>query len=219
MSSLVAPAHLHRRAAPVVVAALAYPAAWIAGLAVPVPAVEVDASAAQVLAGLAGHESGFAVRELLVHGVAAVTLAVVVLALAVALGRDGAGRAVKLAGLAAAAVSLVQVVVGLALVGVAVPGADAAASAALFDAINVLDGVKMLALAAFAGVAVRGARRTGLLSRRVQRLGMATAAALVVSAVGYLLALPAFALAAFASLPLLLVWVASAGLAVGRRAR
>jgi hypothetical protein len=206
-----------RRSRAVLAAAAAYPAAWIAGLGVPMPTVDVDAPAADVLAAHAGHEGAFAVREVLVHGVAAVGLAVVVLALAAAVRRSGAERLSRVllgAGAAAVLLSLTQMTLGCVLAGSAAPAGDAARTDALLDAINVLDGVKMLALAAVVAVGALAARRTGALPRRLAPVGAALVAALVVSAAGYLFAIPALALAAFVSLPLLLVWVTWAGVAV-----
>jgi hypothetical protein len=89
-------------------------------------------------------------QSLLVHGVAAVALAVVVLALGQGARRRDAGplaRATVVAGVGAAVVSLVQCALGLWLAGWAVPDGDTGRAGALFATINRLDGVKMLALA------------------------------------------------------------------------
>jgi len=52
--------------------------------------------------------------------------------------------------------------------------------------------------------------------RWLQAVGAILAPALAVSAAGYLALVPSLALAAFVSLPLLLVWVTGAGLAKAR---
>lgn len=113
-------------------------------------------------------------QRVLVHGVAGALLLAVAL-----LVRHG-----RAWGVTAAVLSLVQLAVGLTVDG---PGA-----------VDRLDGVKILALAAF----VVTARRT--------RLSEATAAALVVTAVGFLANVDALEAVAFVSLPLLLASVVSA---------
>jgi hypothetical protein len=190
--------HLRRPSA-LAAAAVAYPVAWLAGLMVPVPATDLDAPAAAVSAALSGREAAFALRELLVHGLAGVLLAVVVLACA------GGGRSLRVAGLTAAGLSLVQFGLALALAS----GADGS----LMHAVNVLDGAKMLALAAVGALAVRN----GLLGRRTRALAVAMSATITVSGLGYLLTLPALAPAAYLSLPLLLATIAAMGVGAARR--
>jgi hypothetical protein len=68
------------------------------------------------------------------------------------------------AGVGAAVVSLVQCALGLWLAGWAVPDGEAGRAGALFAAINRLDGVKMLALAAMAAGGAALVRRTHLLA-------------------------------------------------------
>jgi hypothetical protein len=185
----------------------------------------VAASGGQVVAAYTGHRGVAMTQSLLVHGVAAVALAVVVLALGQAARRRDAGtlaRATVVAGVGAAVVSLVQCALGLWLAGWAVPDGDAGRAGALFAAINRLDGVKMLALAAMAAMAAMAAggaalvRRTHLLPGWLGYLGALLAVALVVSGIGYLLLSSALAPAAFVSGPLLLVWVTATGIWLGR---
>jgi uncharacterized YccA/Bax inhibitor family protein len=85
------------------------------------------------------------------------------------------------------------------------------------DVINRLDGVKMLMLAglAIAGFSLVQRGRTGL-PRWLAAVALALAAALAVSSIGYLLLLDGPALAAWVSLPLLLVWVCGTGFALDR---
>jgi hypothetical protein len=87
----------------------------------------------------------------------------------------------------------------------------------LFAAVNRLDGVKMLALAAMAAGGAVLVRRTRLLPSWQGYLGFLLAVALVVSGAGYLLLSSALAPAAFVSGPLLLVWVTATGISLGRR--
>jgi hypothetical protein len=204
------------------VAGIAYSLAWMAGPAIWLPNLEVDASGAQVLAAYGGQQAAAMTQSLLVHGVAAVALAVVVVAFGRAAGGRGAdrlGRATVLAGLAAAAVSLVQFVLGQLLAGWVVPDGDAGRAGALLEAINRLDGVKMFALAAMAAAAAGLVRRAGVLPRWLGAVAGVLALALLVSGAGYLLLSNPLAQAAFVSLPLLLVWVTGTGVAVGRTGR
>jgi hypothetical protein len=139
-----------------------------------------------------------------------------------AAGRRGArrlGRVAVLAGIGAAIVSLIQCALGLWLAGAAVPDGEAGRAGVLFDLINRMDGVKMLALAAMAFAAVGLVRRGGLLSRWLGYTAALLTAALTASGIGYLLLNDTLAQAAAVSLPLLLIWVAGAGLALGRRNR
>jgi hypothetical protein len=204
------------------VAGLTYLVAWLAGLAVWPSNLDVAASGGQVVAAYSGHRAVAMTQSLLVHGVAGVALAVVVLALGqAARGRDGGplAGATVVAGVGAAAVSLLQCALGLLLAGWAVPDGDAGRAGALFAAVNRLDGVKMLALAALAAGGAALARRTRLLPAWLGWLGAVLAVALVVSGIGYLLLRSGLAPAAFVSGPLLLVWVTAVGLWLGRAYR
>src|SRR4029453_9584057 len=97
------------------VAGVAYLVAWVTGLAVWPSNLDVAASGGQVVAAYTGHRGVAMTQSLLVHGVAAVALAVVVLALGQAARRRDAGplaRATVVAGVGAAVVSLVQGALG-----------------------------------------------------------------------------------------------------------
>ena len=96
------------------------------------------------------------------------------------------GIAAVVAGLTAIAVSLVECVLGLLLAGSAAPDSEGERAGRLFDLIYRLDGVTMLALAALALAGV------GLVRRTVTTLAQAV----------------------LVSGPLLLVWVAGAGIAL-----
>ncbi len=199
-------------------AGVAFVLAWALGLAVWPSNLDVSAGGAEVIEAYRGHAGAAVVQALLVHGAAAAALAVVVLGLGRALSESGAaraGRVAVVAGLAAAAVSLVQCAVGVWLAGWAVGGGEAVTCGNLFEAVNRLDGVKMGLLAALAVAASTPA----VLPRWVRAVGGLLAAALVVSGLGYLLLVPGLAAAAFVSGPLLLVWVCAAGLTCGRRGR
>jgi hypothetical protein len=200
---------------PPAAAGIAYVAAWVTGLAIWPSNLDVAASGMKVVSAYAGHRSVAVVQDVLVEGLAAIALAVVAIALGRAAGRRGErrlGRIVVFAGVGAASVSLVQCVLGLVLAGVATP--DAAGT--LFDVINRMDGAKMVVLAAMALAGIGLARR-GVLPHWLGHVAVLLAAALVTSGVGYLLLDNALAQAAAASLPLLLIWVASTGVTLGRR--
>ncbi|HLI59203.1 MAG TPA: hypothetical protein VKV21_06015 [Solirubrobacteraceae bacterium] len=203
-------------------AGVAFIAAWATGLAAWPANLTVAASSAEVVSAYAGHRGAAVMQYLLVEGVAAIALAVVVTALARFALRRGAqrsGRVVLVAGISAVIVSLVECALGLVLTLGAVPAGRTGLAGGLFDLINRLDGVKMAALATMALGAVILARRGALLPRWLGWIGVALAAAMLVSGVGYLLLDDTLAQAAAASLALLLTWVAATGTAVGRRSR
>jgi hypothetical protein len=202
------------------IAGLGFVAAWIAGLAVWPTNPSVTASDAAVVAAYTGHQGVAVAQYVLVEGLAAIAFAVVVIAVSV-VGRHSAGRSGRVAvvaGLSAATVSLIECALGLWLALVAVPDGETSRAGVLFDVINRLDGVKMLAFAAMAFAAVGLARRSGLLARWSGYVAAALSAAMSVSGVGYLLPNDAVAQAAAVSLPLLLIWVAGTGMSLGRRA-
>ena len=198
----------HSRRLGLLLAAVGYSVAWVLGLMVPVPAVDIDASAQAVLGSVVGHEGAVALRALLVHGLAALALVTV----AVALARATGARFVLVAGVVAAGLSLVQFVLELVLTGPA--GSDAVPS--LVDAVNRIDGVKMFALAGLALAGAAAIRRSAAVPRWLSGLGVVLAVALVASGVGYALLIPALGQAAYVSLPLLLIWVTGTGVAIAR---
>ncbi len=220
-------------------AGIAYAVSWLAGLSIFASSGTVRTTGAKVLAADAGHQAAATTQFVLTEGAAAVFLAVVV----IAIGRAGLriadgetawaadGRVVWAAGTARAAwvtmaaglvavvISLVQFVLGVYLTSSVVPAGHSAAAGELTNAISRLDGVKMLALAAAALAGVAVARRAPALPGWLSYAGIALAVAIVVSGLGYLLLVDSLALAAWVSLPLLLVWVTGSGIALGRAGR
>ena len=201
------------------VAGLAYTASWLAGLAIAPSSTSVRSTGAEVVAGFAGHEGAAVTQFVLTEGIASLALAVVV----ICLGRDGlragAGTAARLmtgASAAAAVVGLVQCALGVYLTVSVVPADHASTAAAVSDAVNRLDGVKMFLLAVMAVAGTVLARQTGLLPRWLRWTGVALAIAITASGIGYALLNNTFALAAWLSLPLLLAWVTGAGIVLGR---
>ncbi len=103
------------------------------------------------------------------------------------------------------------------MAGRLIPDRRTGPAVTVFDAINRLDGVKMLLLAAVA-LAAFALLRAGHppLPRWLAYESLALAVAIAISGVGYLLLLSGPALAAWVSLPLLLVWVTGVGVALAR---
>lgn len=204
------------------VAGLAYTGSWLAGLAVSPSSTNVRSSGAEVVAGYAGHEAAGATQFLLTEGTASLALAMVAIAIGRAGLRAGAGRTARLTlgtGVAAAAIALVQCALGLYLALSLVPADHAGTAAVVSETVNRLDGVKMIVLATMAAAGTVLARQTGLLPRWLRWAGVALVIAIIASGVGYGLLNDTLALAAWASLPLLLVWVTGAGIVLGRSRR
>ena len=184
---------------------------WIIGLSIYSSSTEVRASGADVIAGYAGHQGIAATQYVFTEGISGLTLAAVVLLL----GRAAthARLPVLVTGFVAAAIALVQCGLGLYLTGPVVTDGSAGTAEMINHAISRLDGVKMFALAALAV----SAGLSGVLPRWLRYVGVALAAAIVASGVGYLFLLNGLALAAWVSLPLLMVWVTSTGIVLGSR--
>ena len=202
------------------IAGAIYVLSWIAGLLIFSSSVDVTSSGADVIATLGGHGPVATAQYALTEGLPALALAVVVWSLAAAsvaaAPSVGRSRLMLVAGLLAAAVSLVQFVLGVILVDVTVPDGKTSAAKSIFDAINRLDGVKMLLLAVFgiAGFLLVRDRRLPL-PRWLGYVALILTIAIIVSGVGYLFLLNNLALAAWISLPLLLIWVGGAGITLG----
>jgi hypothetical protein len=182
------------------VAGIAFSAAWIAGLSVNSSSTDVHTTGAQLLAGFAAHRGAATAQYVITEGVTSVLLAIVVLGLA---------RHARVFGVVAAAIGLIECALGIA----AVQTAAASTAADLVEAVNRLDGVKMLALAV---AAVAGAR---VLPGWLRWIGVALAVTITLSGLGYLLLLDALTPFAYISLPLLMVWVPCAGVVLGRSNR
>jgi hypothetical protein len=200
----------HRRLLTVTgVTGIAYTLSWIAGLAVAAPSPTLTASGASITAALAGHQAAVVLQFGLTEGLPAAGLAIISIALARAARRSGAAghaRIIVIAGLAAALISLVQFVLGVVLAAATDPGA----AHLLYEAVNRLDGVKMLALAI---LGLAGAI-SGVLPRWLRYAGITLAIAITSSAVAYLLLLPGLAGLAYVSGPLLLLFITGTGLAL-----
>ena len=189
---------------------IAYTLSWIAGLAVAAPSPRLTASGAQIAAAFAGHQIAVAAQFALTEGLPAAGLAIVAIALARAARRSGAaaaGRAALIAGAAAALISLLQFALGAVLDRTASPGT----AHLLYDAVNRLDGVKMLALAVL-GLAGAASR---VLPRWLRYTGIALAIAITASGIAYLLLLQGLAILAIPSGLLLLAFITGTGIVLG----
>jgi hypothetical protein len=149
------------------VAGIGYALSWIAGLSVPSPSPKLTAPAAALAAALAGHGTAVAAQFALTGGAARRRAGHRLDRPGRGARRSGAAGAARVAlfaGGGAALISLLQFVLGAVLAGTTAPGT----ARMLYDAVNRLDGVKMLALAilglagAASGVLPRWLRYTGI---------------------------------------------------------
>jgi hypothetical protein len=198
-------------------ATIGYAVAWIAGLTVFASSTQVRASGVQVVRALAGHQFAAGLQYALTEGVTAVCLIAVIWAVT---GNAQPGRArptIRLAALAATAVSLAECGLGLWLSAGLARAGEAGLAGAVNDAITRLDGLKMVLLALVAAAAAVAVRDRALpLPRWLSPLAAVLAVAIAVSGVGYLALSDAAASTAWVSLPLLIVFVTASGLATAR---
>jgi hypothetical protein len=146
-------------------------------------------------------------QSLLVHGIAGVALAVLV----VALWRGGVHRRLFLfAGLAAAAASFVELFFVFRIEHHIEKGIGVRQTDVLFDALNRASALKLVFLA----VAVAAA--STLMPRRLRWTGWLVAPVLALAAVGSVTRGPGLHLLLVLSLPAVLVWVAAASAGVYR---
>jgi hypothetical protein len=193
-------------------AGFTYVAAWVVGLTALGVGPAADASNAEITRYFADHRALSTIQSLLIHGVAALALLVVL----VAVKRAGrATTAAHAAGLAAVGLSLLQC--GLDVYRSLV--ATGSTTATLVHAIDRIDGLKMFAFAVMIAASLRVFRSTGMIGRTMAVVGGAAVAALVVSGAAYTLHVVGLLASGELSLLLLLVWVASIGTAASRTTR
>jgi hypothetical protein len=171
----------------------------------------MTAPGASIVAALAGHGGPVAANYVLTEGLPAFGLVVVSAFLARALRMPGTQRlasTIRALGLAAAAISLTQCVLGIALARTSSPGT----ARELFDLVNQLDGVKMLALAGIAGATAFASGLPGWL----RYLSASLAILITGSGVAYLLMLSSIAWLAYPAGILLLAFIPAAGYVAGR---
>jgi hypothetical protein len=201
-------------------AGILFSLSWIIGLSLWSSSADVTKSGAELIRMVAGHEAIALVQFIFTEGLPAVTLGIVLVCLAkYALAADEAwlGRTILAAGLAAATISFMQFCLGAYICLVAVPGNRAQAAKTAFDVLNRIDGVKMLFMAVFALAGFRLIRNgRARLPMWLAWAALALAAAISLSALGYLFLLDCFTPAAYVSLPLLMLWVTAVGIVLAR---
>ena len=198
-------------------AAATYVAAWIVGLLIPTSQLTSDPTAADARARYTDTAVGVALQATLVHAVAGVALAVLVVGLASVM--QGRLRSTTLlAGLGAAAVSVSQAT--LAVVAVARTSVESAEwSLSVLTAINRADTVKLILLAVLATSVTGALHRVSALPGWLGVAGIMLTVLLVIGALSFPAASPVLDAALAASLLLLLAWVGSLGVLVARRRR
>lgn len=189
-----------------------YVAAWISGLLVGAPDVTPGDTSSAIAEAYASSPSVL-VNATLVHGLAAVAL----YGMSTLLGSDRWSKLTRRVGTLTLVLSLAQFA-GEALLtfGLAADGAAAVIgldSWQVWAAIQVVDGLKMLAIATLVLIVLVGQPRRALWATV---LSAATVLALVASAAGYLTLNEPLMAAAYVSLPLLLAWAVVAALRFGR---
>ena len=182
---------------------IGYTLSWIAGLLVPAPSPKFSASGARIVSAIAGHAPALAVQFALTEGLPAAGIAVV----AIALARVTGSQLAMAAGVTAAVISVLQFCLGIWLAATSSP----LTAHVLYQTVNRMDGVKMLALAVL-GAAGAAAL---VLPRWLRYTGAALAVAITASGVAYLLLLQSLAWLAGPALVLLLIFITAAGIWLG----
>jgi hypothetical protein len=200
------------------VAGATYVAAWVVGLFVAPGAPVATASAGEVQGYYADNGPAILFQSSLIHGVAGLALAAIAIMVPSATDASpGLRRAVRVFGVGAALVSLLQVVFAVFAVSTASTAA-ATSTAALFHDLNLADTVKLTLLAVFAATATIAAVRAGMLSRWVRFTTVALVIALPLGGLAFVLDLAILNATLMISLPLLLLWAGALTWQVGRRA-
>jgi hypothetical protein len=202
------------------VAGITYAGAWIVGIAVHPNSPAIDATAQEVAQHYATNGGAGVAQEVFAHGIAGVALVTVawgVRALALRRNQRRTGDVLLGAAITAGALSLVQMTLGMFL-AITASSAHADRADALFDAMNRIDGVKMIALGATVVAGIVLAHRN-VLPRWLSIVGDLTVLSLVPSAIAYLTLNANLAVAAAPALLGLLVWFVGAGIVAGRADR
>jgi hypothetical protein len=164
------------------IAAGVYVGAWLVGLVIAPSAPSNNAPAARVHAYYLAHGAASMVQSLLVHGLAGIALVI----LAATTYRVFGKTAARTAGMAAAALSFVQV--GLAVAATRnVAGTAATTSSHLFHAINYADTAKLILLAGFVTLVTAAVVGAGAGGRRYRLLGRVTAPVLVLGGLAFVI--------------------------------
>ena len=194
-----------------------YVLAWALGLLLGPSAPAPTAPAADIRAFYVDHAGGVVLQSLLVHGVAGIALVSLALGFARALPTWLVeARWIRITGLAAAAVSFVQV--ALALIAVARADSEAApTSKTLFSTVNDADTVKLILLASFAITVTWAGTRAGALPAWVRVLGYLLVPLLILGGLAFVIDSSILYAVLVVSLFALLAWAAAASWSIGRR--
>jgi glucan phosphoethanolaminetransferase (alkaline phosphatase superfamily) len=187
-----------------------YVMAWVVGLLVAPSAPSQTAPDIKVQAFFQQHHTATLIQAVLVHGVAGVAFAAFVVALAGSrlVPRSGSARALLLvAGLAAAAVSLAQVGLEVAINRHVAGSGSASTTASLFHAVNIADTVKLVLLGVAIAAATRAMQEAGAVRGWVQGLGYALLPILVIGGLAFVVHSDVLSGVLDLSLLLLLLWV------------
>lgn len=188
-------------------------AAWIAGLLLGGPSATSSDSDAQIQ--LAFQENiGGAVQGIMVHGTAGLALAG--LGISIARILRPAARVAAL-GLSAALLSWAQLGCELALFRGSAPVSVTARDWWL--ALTMLDGGKMMVLAIFILLVLSRAGQLKQPGRSLRAVSILAVVALAVSGIGYVMLSEPLMVAAYAALPLLLVWAGTVPVVLRRYLR
>jgi hypothetical protein len=194
------------------IAGFGYASAWIAGLFEWPSNLAIDSTGRQVVGLYSDHPSQAAVQYLLVEGVAGVLLGTTLIYLLREARRrspDARLLGAAVLGLGAAALSVLQCVLGLILISSATAG-DVISSGDIFALVNRLDGVKQLLLCAMSiWLAVR---RRRILPQWLLRVAWILAATLLPSGLAYLFLANDIAWTASLALPFLLLFIGGSGI-------
>lgn len=204
-------------------AGIAFSLSWIVGLGLWSASTKVGMSGEEIIGLYAGNERIALLQFFFTEGLPALAFAAVMILLGRRLASGGQaqlGRVVSATASAAAVLSLAQFGLGAYLCLAAAPAGDAAAAKAIVDSIGRADGAKMLLMAIFSFASFLALRRAkGLLPGFLQPLALTLAATILASGIGYLFLLDELSIAAYLSLPLLMAWITSVGIALSLRRR
>ncbi len=186
-----------------------YVLSWVVGLLV-APSAPSQTDPAKVQAFFVHHQNATLVQALLVHGVAGVAFAAFVVGLTASRLTPPSGGARSLllvAGLTAAAVSLVQVGLESAINRHVATGGSASTTASLFHTVNIADTVKLVLLGVAIAAATRAMQETSAIKRWMRRLGYTLLPILVIGGLAFVVHSAALSAVLDLSLLLLLLWV------------
>lgn len=208
-------------------AAIAYSLSWIVGLTLLPADTNVRSSGRELLDAIAGRFTDLAAQYVVTEVLTGLALIVVTLTVTQLLrpaATTVAARA-RAAGVTAAVMSLAQGALGVTIALGPARDGNAQTTETLTRILSVVDGVKMLVLAA-ATLALAALIRAARAQQHpaappawLAAVSALTGAALVVSGTGYLLLIPALAAAAYVSLPGLLLVVTGTGVVTAVRLR